>query len=185
MLQSLGAPTPARPRWTSGYYYVAADGVRGTLTLSLNRLYLLPLDAPIGATIDRIGTEVSTAGAATAVLRLGLYAATTNGAPVTLLSDFGTVDATTTGGKELTVSRALGDTRVWAAVACQGAASTTRTVGTGQDRRVPIASLAVALGTNGQNGLYLDSVSGALPSSLTLSALSPATHCPWTIIRAA
>ena len=177
--------TAAKVRWTAGYYYTSNDNARSTFALTLDKLYLIPLDTPASASFDRIGVEVTTAGAAGALLRLGVYTANSGGLPTTLLSDFGTVDSATTGNKELTVSRALSDTTAWLAVACQVATCSVRTLGSAPDRRIPTNSLANIFGGNALNALTYSSVSGALPSSLTAASLGYATQGPLIVVRAA
>ena len=73
---------------------IQADGT-GTWT---------PLVVPVACTLTEIGVEVTTAGAAGATVRLGIYSdhATTPGLPQTLLNDFGTVATSTTGNQMLT-----------------------------------------------------------------------------------
>lgn len=188
MIQPTGnhAATFIRPRWSTGRYYTTTNSVaRGTLALTLDRLFLVPFDVPLGAKIDRLGCEVSTA-IASGVARLGVYRSTADGLPGSLLLDAGTVDCSTTGGKEITLGSALSlpDGRVFLALAPQVAAATFRTMSTGHDPRIGASALTSATASNGQNAYYAtSSVSGAFP--VTVGAPSTATHGPVIAVRAA
>jgi hypothetical protein len=58
--------------------------------------------------IDRIAFRISAGGAAGSLVRLGVYAPTSDGLPGALLHDFGTVDGTVLGNPvEITVSVTL------------------------------------------------------------------------------
>lgn len=78
-------------------------------------------------TVDRIGVEITGAGSAGALLRLGIYA-DDGGKPGALLLDAGTVDGTLTGVQSISISKTLDAQVVWLAVAVQGAPVTTPTV---------------------------------------------------------
>lgn len=88
------------------YFLVAQGGVTAaTLTSSFNILYLFPMYLPEAVLVDRAAIEVTTAG--TGVMRHGVYAndpATGLPSGVGPIADYGTVDVTTTGVKESTLS---------------------------------------------------------------------------------
>jgi hypothetical protein len=92
---------------TVGHYIspAGADGQIGTGSFvgRYQNLYLFPFFMPVAATIDRIAIEVTTSG--TGDLRLGLYqAGVVSGGVATLIVDAGTVDPSSTGLKEATIS---------------------------------------------------------------------------------
>lgn len=74
-------------------------------------------------TFDRIGCDVTTAGEASSVMRLGIYA-DNNGTPGALILDAGTVTTATTGIKTITISQKLAPGRYWLAALTQAAATT-------------------------------------------------------------
>jgi hypothetical protein len=85
-----------------------------------NALTAVPVFLPPGR-IDRLCCEVVTAGSAGSVVRLGAYRFNPTGFPVgALLADGGTVDATTTGGKEVAVSIDHPGGLIFLAAAAQG-----------------------------------------------------------------
>lgn len=100
-----GPRTPALGFAAGGWYGPTMTGANSTPASTLNRCLLAPFLVPRAASFDRIGIEVTTA-AATAVVRLGIYNSA-NGLPTTVLLDAGTVDASTTGAKEITISQTL------------------------------------------------------------------------------
>lgn len=63
-------------------------------------------------TADRIAVNVATA-AATAVFRMGIYNSAADGRPGTLVVDGGTVDASTTGAKNASISQAVTQGVYW------------------------------------------------------------------------
>ncbi|MGZ6852658.1 MAG: hypothetical protein ACXVGB_00590 [Mycobacteriaceae bacterium] len=101
------------------YYGPPMTGIAPT-ALPLNRHELSPFWVPAAQTFDRIGCQVTT-GAASALVRLLIYADSSDlpsGAP---LLDAGTIDASTTGYKEITISQALPAGQVWLAAHIEGA----------------------------------------------------------------
>lgn len=67
-----------------------------------NNLWFCPFVAPFDVTIDRLCVEVTTAGAASSLGRIGIYAVT-GGVPAALIRDAGTFDGSALGVKELTL----------------------------------------------------------------------------------
>ena len=67
-----------------------------------NNLWFCPFVAPFDVTIDRLCVEVATAGAASSLGRIGIYAVT-GGVPAALIRDAGTFDGSALGVKELTL----------------------------------------------------------------------------------
>lgn len=70
--------------------------------LTPNNLWFCPFVAPFDVTIDRLCVEVTTAGAASSLGRIGIYAVT-GGVPAALIRDAGTFDGSALGVKELTL----------------------------------------------------------------------------------
>jgi hypothetical protein len=174
-----GASLP-QLRLRSGLYYPVPQGPVTTTSPALNNLRVAPLLVPFTVTLNSIAIEVTTAGAAGAVLRLGILSDDGTGYPGALLLDAGTVDATTTGVKSIAISQALTPGVYWIGVVPQGAISTVRAVaspmlGVGAET----ASLASG---NACSGYQQNSVSGALgafTSTVALVGTVPASWWEW------
>jgi hypothetical protein len=101
---------------TGNYYTSFLRTYQSATTLQLYNAAGLSLWAtafviPRPITVDRIGVTVTTA-ATSGVLRLGIYNNGTNNYPGSLVLDAGTIDASTTGWKEIIISQSLA-TGVW------------------------------------------------------------------------
>jgi hypothetical protein len=124
---------------------------------------------PGGATVDRIACQVTVAGSAGAVVRLGIYAnGASNDYPGSLILDAGTVDATSTGVKEITISQAIPEGLVWLCAAGQVASCTMQ--GT-QGNACPMwfVSSTVAMGFS-VVGLTRTGMTGAFPGTAPSAA---------------
>jgi hypothetical protein len=151
-----------------------------TLAATLNLAYFSPVYFPRPTAVDQIRAQVTTAGAAGAVVRLGIYRQNpATGLPGTLLLDAGTVDATTTGVKTISVSETITG-MVWCVVVTQVVTATLR------------SSTAVNQGyyggagdgnLNSNTGPTQSGVTGALPASAT--ATTTATNMPVSQLRVA
>lgn len=91
----------------NAYASIAAAAV-SAISLGAGECRTAPL-LLFSGTLDRIGVAVTTAAGAGGggVVRLGIYSDDGTGRPGTLILDAGTVDATTTGVKEITISQAV------------------------------------------------------------------------------
>jgi hypothetical protein len=105
--------------WPSGGYTLAGPVSAATATstsVALDSLQFQSWWCPADVTLDRVAVEVTTLQAG-ANARLGIYSATSTGAPDALVVDLGEVDCSSTGVKELTVSQAVtGGVMYWLAV---------------------------------------------------------------------
>ncbi len=95
--------------WVAGRWYnPQIVGASTTVTPTAAELRLLALYLPAGRTVNRIGCNVTTAGSAGHVARLGVYNADpATGLPTTVLVDAGTVAVDTTGVKEVAISATM------------------------------------------------------------------------------
>lgn len=159
----------------SGYYYFTASQGNSTTTATHGNgtLRLHPEVIPAGGiTIDRVGAEVTSAGNAASVVRLGCYADDGTGYPGALIADFGTIDGTSATVQTITVSQAIPAGLVWWGAAAQNAATTQPTLRAVSGNSIPVfipsGTSAPGSGTSIQ-GWQMASVSGALP---TLSGLA-------------
>lgn len=160
------ATAGAMRKFASTYYYTSdtAGGSDGTTTLTQSRLLFLQFTAPNGVSIDRIGVEVTT-GVASTTIRLGIYASTAGGLPGSLVTDYGTIDSSGTGAKEITISPAatLAAGTYWLAIVAQGGTPTVRSKGFSTNPYIGRAAIDNANPTCWNQ----DSVTGALPGTAT------------------
>lgn len=181
---------PAVPTASSTYYFGNLNNHSGTslaastggATAAIARF--VPIAIAEDMTIDRIGIEVTTA-AATATIRLGLYEDNA-GAPGDLIADFGTVSATTTGVKEITISQAVSKGRVFAAWVPTTNSLNVRRISNGWNLLQYTATKEDALDPSGVHW-HQSGVSGALPATAaaTLSSSGAAFSNAVIILRRA
>jgi hypothetical protein len=133
-MSEYGQPVNGPPRglypFPVGRYGPLSGGHNAGSAQTLDRLVLQPFMAPERFRFDKVGSYISTA-AASAVFRLGLYAASDiDGHPAELIEEFGTIDASTLGWKELDCDITVeeGEFYYWAS-ALQGAAGAVGTRG--------------------------------------------------------
>lgn len=152
------------PAMRSGNYYGLPPGTQTTSAGTDGRAIYYAIIVPNAVTVDRIGAEVQTAAASTTV-RLGIYANSATDGPGTLVLDAGTIDSSTTGFKEITVSQALSPGIYWLAAAPVGGTPTLRATNfSAAPWRSPGVSTAASGGANIQT--FPRSDNGAVVSSL-------------------
>jgi hypothetical protein len=97
--------------------YFTGD-MSGTITTKnpLTTSYLIRAFIPRAMTVDRIGLEVTTL-LNPSTIRLAIYT-DVNDVPTALVLDAGTIDSSTTGYKEITISQALNAGWVWLGACC-------------------------------------------------------------------
>lgn len=181
-------PIPTTTTWTAGRYYSGLYSTSSTTgTLSVQRLTVVPIWLPAPRTVDRIGLEVTTAGGAGTLARLGLYLADpSTRMATTRLLDAGTVDVTTTGVKQATISQSLPEGLSYLAVIASG----------GTFRAAQASSYMPMYGGAGaavndfahlvfwDNAAYV--VGSALPTTLpTPSGYASGVNPPMLMVRAA
>jgi len=150
--------------FASGLYYTVVSSPSDT-TLALVQNLLSGTYFPVSATttFDRIGIEVTTAVASSTV-RLGIFQCV-GGVPTTRVLDAGTIDSSTTGAKEITISQSLSPgLYVLLAVAQGGASGATVRGRTGSFGITPPQT---SIGNQNTQGFTTAGVSGALASSYT------------------
>lgn len=161
----LPGSAPAATRWRSGQYYTSpAVSAAATAAPTQNTMRAHPLDVPHDVTVDRIAVEVTGAGGAGSVVRLGIYLDDGTGVPGALLLDAGAgIDGTSATGQAITISQALSRGRLWLACVSQvGTVPTMRALAGG----VAGVDLGTTIATNVAVGYQSGtSTSGALPAS--------------------
>jgi hypothetical protein len=169
--------------YASGYYYCGQQTIAdSTLTPGYLGMYGIYFCNSKSTTFDRICLEV-TAAVASSTVRLGIYS-TVNNWPSTLVLDAGTIDSSSTGTKEITISQTLpAGVYILAAVCQGGGASATvrsRLAATG-----PIIAPATSSGTgNVCSFTVAGAISGAFASTYTWSPTTQ-SNTPKIMLRAA
>lgn len=176
-LAASGGATSKGPDYVrnAGWYNIAPLGEQSNVLVTLGRLYLTPVFAAAGAW-DRLGAQITTAGAAGTTIRVGIYGnqtGTNRSRPNSLLVDTGTAVADATGFREFTASVTVpGNALLWLGVVAQGTGTAPRLKSTVADGSVVSNGAYVPPNATGNLGLnnthfYTDGVTGALPSSLS------------------
>lgn len=153
----------------SGYYYtpLAAGGVAAT-TRTNGVMYAIPIYFNRPLVLDRIGVDVTIAGGAGSLIRLGIYnsSATNAGAPGTLLLDAGTVDSTGTGLLEITISQAVSAGTYWLIAVPQGTPTPEPTIRCSGGDMLGVGFSTGTIVTTGTatTGFTYSGVTGALPT---------------------
>ncbi len=168
----------------SRYYRPMLFSLSGSPQPANGTMYGFAFDLAGNQKIDRIGTEVTTAGGTGSVVRLGLYDSDGNGLPGNLISDAGTVASATTGGKEATVAITIKKGgRYWAVVVPQGAPSP-NPIFRGLQGQFQVGATSYPIGASTLGGYTLTGVTGALPS--TWSSVTATTGAaPEVVLRGA
>lgn len=158
---------------SGGWYRAPGDGPVGSnYTVAVGSAIFVPFVLAKTTTFDRLGVDVAVAGAAGAVVRLGIFANNTDGEPGTLIIDAGTVDVTTTGGKVTTAfSQSLSPGLYWFCAVGQVAGTTQlrATVSGQKQTRYFGAATAMFTGTEAGVSLVATGITGALASNPSIT----------------
>jgi hypothetical protein len=188
-----GGWTPVRPFRHPGlavgrYYGSAADGNTLTTTAFFTgTIYAVPFYLGTNQTIDRVGSEVTTAGAAGSTLRMAIYAnlytsaQSPLGAPGTLISDLGTVTATTAALKEYTISSTLITDNQWFWIAWQCSANMTMRATNSSIGSFFMGRTSTT--ATGINALTATQTYGAFPGTFTTGYTASTANPPFIWIR--
>lgn len=182
---SVAAGGQPLPSWLTGRYYGLQElgqvfGPGGGV-ITANRLYLAPLLVPTAKTVDRIGIWVAAAVASSNV-RLGIYGAFNAAGTANLILDAGTIDSSTTGNKELTISQALPAGFVYLAAISNGAANVLTASGW---NAANLHGQTLLTGTDKTCYWLKDGTGGysALPSTFTVSGATSFATGPIPMVR--
>lgn len=161
------AGCPGQPTGTSG-------------TITLDRLYAIPLYIGESQAFDRIG--VNGLGTASSKMRIGIYS-DNNCRPGTLLVDSGQLDTSISGAVDYTISQTISGL-VWVAAVTQSVAASTSRLGAavanpfiGSTDHYSVSFAAIALSQN--------SISSGMPSSWgsTYNVEATANTVPQVFLR--
>ena len=165
---------PGGLKWETGQYYRTPGRLGATEVATQDRMYLFPLFTPTDVTLDRIQI-MSGNLSATGSVRLGLYTES-GGKPSALLVDAGTVSVSsgTDNIVEVTISQAVtaGFFFVAAVLQTNLVTKTFRALAVDQNAQnhylTRVSNGAAAFLFDNTTGFYKNSVSGALPSTVTV-----------------
>lgn len=166
---------------SGNYYSTASQGSATTGVWTSGQLRLAPFWLPNAVSLSKIGAEVTSAGDAGSVVRLGIYGDNGNGYPGKLILDAGTIAGDSNTVQEITISQALTPGLYWIGTASQVitvTAPTLRAINTGP--AYPWMTLGTSTPSSNTSivGYTQSSVSGALPAvfQTTPSVVSGATR---------
>lgn len=190
-----GPPAIAWPFYggyrSQGYYLplLASDGTLTRIYEANGRCWFAPFFVPSLARFDRFAIRVSTAGTiGVALLRLGLYRANAGFAePFTRVLDAGTVDAGSTGTKELVIDQLLDNGLYFAAVACQGAPAARPTIIVGVSTAIAnwVEQADIIAGFSRWCSWFAENITGTFPLEIPFGDLTPYDRIPYVGLRAA
>jgi hypothetical protein len=174
----LGDPTSAG--WTTGRYYYLPTCSTSTAVLSGDVLRAVPFYVPNRVTISSLACEVTVAGDAGCVVRMGIYGDDGTLRPSNLIVDAGTVTGDSVAVKEITgLSATIGPGVYWAAAVAQSVSATGPTV-RAVSTTVGVVTGVDAGGTLPTGGIFawghsMSGVTGALPTFVRNGTLTSAT----------
>lgn len=174
-------PRGAAVGFKSGVYYTVPAPNVTTVGTAQGDCRAVGLKVDKTTSFDRIACEVTTAGTGTSVMRLGIYADDGGGYPGALLLDAGTIDATSTGSKQITIAVTLTPGVWWLPVSPQTITGSPVLRGTNSPYLIaPKVSLTDSAGFNSwkQTG-----ITGALPAAWSSSKNAEQGYLVW--LRAA
>jgi hypothetical protein len=154
------------------YIYTTSQANFSTAQLGVGNLRIVPWKVEREFTLAELGADISTAGEAGALYRIGLYGDAGTGYPGGLLVDAGTVAADTTGVKmaaftPITITPGL----YWVGGVVQNVVTTQPTIRTVASWEPPIRLRMTSVPASGASavGHSMTNVTGALPSSIPAS----------------
>ena len=165
---------PALTRWVTPGWYMR---VPTSSTATAELIYYIPIFVEETTTYIRIGTQVATAAAGTADLRIFAW---DNGLPGALILSAGTVDTGTTGYKEITISQQLTRGYYFLAIRCSAAPDLR-----GPDDTQPVAPPVAGFNTAGPapSDYPIQTVAAAFadPAPAPTDGVFP--HCAYVRLR--
>lgn len=165
-------------------YVVGPHSSPSPAALTEAEMFLSPIFVPARTPVDQVIFEVTIAGAAGSLVRLGLFDNDpARFVPRSLLYDFGTVDTSTTGVKTLAIAATL-PTIAWLATAQQGAAASSATVRTWNSPAGYVLNPEFVALTNTRTSYSVAGVTGALPASVAYPITSTTFKALTALFRA-
>lgn len=171
--------------FASGTYYGFNGGQQGSVNTTsyttANRGYYVPFFLSTSVTFDRIAIRTGTTFSGSGVIRLGVYN-NSNGKPSSLVFDAGTVSPTANSTiYAITINQTLNAGWYWSLMVPQTVATTNAIVSQTTLPFLPMMrfySTSVAI-------LWIQSISGSLPSTATPAELGVGSNFPQVFFRVA
>lgn len=167
------------PRLVAGQYFyaVGVGAVSTTVGHGTNSLRVAPLVVERTLPVDRIGVDVATVGDVGSKVRLGIYADNGNSYPGALLVDAGQVAGDATGSQEATIALTLYPGVYWIGGVVQSVTTTQPTLRSVIQWTPPvmIGSTTLPTGVSTYAGYTMAGVTGALPSTFSLTVTPTGT----------
>lgn len=154
---------PPGQRLTTGQYLSTRNIAFGKAALANGNLFCCPIWVPDPLTALSLSVNVTKAGSAGALIRLGIYTDSGNFYPGALLLDAGTVAATALGIKTAAIELKLVPGLYWLAAASQGEAAEQPEVACLQGQAEPLPTNGPTFATI--NGFYESGITGILPAA--------------------
>jgi len=178
----------------SGRYYLSdpwpISSTQSTEVLALNRLTLLPMTLATAAAIDRIGVEVTSAGTAGSIIRLGAFAGDPGASftgNFTLLAEAATtVDGTSVAAQSVNISCTLPVGTSWLGLCNEVATCTVRNIqvvsNLAESGYFGLADMSFA---HNATACFIGGSTGAFPSTITVTGVVTAVTLPKVGVRGA
>lgn len=177
--QTIGQPfvslddAPQGSRFTPTLYY-SPEGNRSTVATVNGNATAAPFWVSAPSQFDRIGAQVTVAGAVATVVRLGIYTDNGAGTPGALILDAGTIAGDAVASAEVTINLKLKAGLYWLVAAPQGGTPTMTCIQGTNVIGGAGAPLAIATGTMPRPGYIMTGASAALPAYYTSGGQSAA-----------
>lgn len=150
-----------------GYYHTLPGSTSNNKAMDDGSMYALPIVFSKAVTLDRIGLKI-TSGLASAVVRLGIYNDDGGMRPGSKLLDAGTIDASSTGDKTITISQAVSAGVYWLVANRQGGSGGLLCQYTQNcPLMIPPTAIGGVSGANNSGFNTNGGFTGALPSTYT------------------
>jgi hypothetical protein len=172
--------------FVSGRYYAAGNNgnVGTSAALGNDNLRVSPIYFRNSVTIDRIGLEVTVAGSAGALVRLGIYESNESGYPAARILDAGTIDGTVVAAHEITISQSLPPGVYWLGAVIQGSPATQPTIRVTTASSFSVGATSLTASLQAPVGYATASVAGGLPADFA-SASNAIAIAPRVAVRIA
>jgi hypothetical protein len=166
-------------------YTLPTTGVTTNNSLGIGTLRATPWFVSRAVTVSRIGAEITVAGDAGSVLRLGLYADDGTGYPGALVSGSeATIPSDVVGPAEATISATIQPGVYWAVGVVQGVTTTQPAVRVPANVMVSIGRTTMPTAGNAEICYTQANVTGALPATFT-TAVATAGQAPRIFVKVA
>jgi len=179
-------PHVALPPWQSGrYYFVPNQSSVQTVSTSGNGTVRAgPVVVPLNVTLVRIGAEVTSAGDAGSLVRLGIWQDDGTGRPGALILDAGTIAGDSATVQEITIAQPLTRGVYWFGLCVQNVTVTQPTLRfNASSGLVPLdAGTSTPAANKASLSVTRSGITGAFPATFGTAGLDP-TPVPRIVVK--